>query len=115
MTLLALGEGRPALTVVVGMYAMRPAEAASWSAGVALGSGVAVEPLTSVIPPSAIFILHEPPDRQASLSTYSTSSHEYASVLPPPAMPPSHLPVPSPAWASRATCLSGPPMGAETT
>src|SRR6188472_285727 len=68
-----------------------------------------------LIPPSAIFRLQEPPERQASLSTYSTSSHEYASVRPAPATPPSHLPVPSLAWASRSICRSGPPTEAAST
>src|SRR5262249_718733 len=43
------------------------------------------------------------------------SSHEYASVRPEPATPPSHLPVPSLAWASRSIWRSGPPTVAAST
>src|SRR5437899_7386959 len=74
--LLVVAEGRPDLTIVAGMYAMRPAEAASWSAGSAPGSGVSAVFVTRRIPPPAIFCLQEPPPRQADGLTYSTSSHE---------------------------------------
>ena len=55
---------------------MRPADAAIWSAGLAPGSAVSAVRVTMRIPPSAIFCLHEPPERHASGLTYSTSSQE---------------------------------------
>src|SRR5437868_15421844 len=94
---------------------MRPAAAASWSAGSAPGSGVSSVRVTMRIPPSAIFCLHGWPERHLDGLTYSTSSHEYASVRPAPATPPSQLPVPSLAWASRFSCRSGPPNEAAMT
>ena len=107
---LVVAEGRLPWTIVAGMYAMRPLDAASWSAGSAPGSGVTLFFVTSRIPPSAIFSLHEPvPPIQPDGSTYSTSTHEYASVRAAPATPPSHSPVPSLVWWRLPTCRSGPP------
>src|SRR5256885_865752 len=113
---LVVAEGRLPWTIVAGMYAMRPLDEASWSAGSAPGSGVTLFFVTSRIPPSAIFCLHEPvPPMQPSGSTYSTSSHEYASVRPAPATPPSHWPVPSLVWWRLPTVRSGPPYEAART
>src|SRR5204862_411616 len=53
--LLRLTVGRPDLTTVAGTYAMRPAAAASWSAGSAPGSSLTSVRVTRRIPPSEIF------------------------------------------------------------
>src|SRR5579884_2783708 len=97
------------------MYAMRLPEAASWRAGSAPGSRVSVVRVTTWIPPSAIFCLHRPLERHSVGSTYSMSYHEYASVRPAPATPPSQSPVPLVAWENRLSCLSGPLNEAATT
>src|SRR5947209_12672147 len=86
---------------------MRPPLTARPSAGALLGSAAFWPAVTRSIPPPAIFFLHDPPEPQLSGSTYSTSTEEYASVAPPPVIPPSHQPVPF-SCARRSTSISLP-------
>jgi hypothetical protein len=77
------------------MYAIRPSLTARPSAAPALGRTTFWPAVTRSIRPPAIFFLHDPPEPQPSGLAYSILTEEYASVVPPPAMPPSHQPVPS--------------------
>src|SRR5580765_7441141 len=104
----------PFATVVAGRYAIRPLLTARPTAGPVWGREAFWPAVTRSIPPPATFFLHDPPELQASGSTYSTSTPEYASVVPSPVMPPSHQPVP-PACASRSTSCSLPPICADMT